>query len=239
MIHSILITGGDSQSRLEKAFQIIEGFLGKKITNHPDFILIEAENSIKIGQIRELKKKLSLKPYLGKMKVALISNADQLTLPAQHSLLKTLEEPPAASIIILTAQTKESLLPTILSRCQVISLGQKFFLPADKSLITNYQLLITKILKSSPGERILIAEEYSQNREQAVEFCQIQLLTLRKILRKRIFSPSSNVPIIHITQAIHQVQQSLELLKSNVNPQFVIGNLLLLYPKSIKIKVYG
>jgi DNA polymerase III delta prime subunit len=135
-------------------------------------------------------------------------------------------------MIILTAQTKETLLPTIISRCQIISL------PIKPSTELNEAILI-KILKSSPGERILIAEEYSQNREQAVEFCQIQLLTLRKILRKRIFSPSSNVPIIHITQAIHQVQQSLELLKSNVNPQFVIGNLLLLYPKSIKIKVYG
>ncbi len=227
MIHSILITGGDTQSRLERALQIVEEILGKKITNHPDFILIETKDSVKIGQIRELQKKLFLKPYLGRMKVALISDADQLTLPAQHSLLKTLEEPPAASMIVLAVQTKETLLPTIISRCQIISLPIKPSTESDETILI-------KILKSSPGERILMAEEYSQNRKQAIEFCQIQLTTLREALRKKISLSPPTTPI-QITKTLHLIQQSLQLLKANANPQLVVGNLLLSYPKSIKI----
>ena len=215
MIHSILITGGNEQEREQKAFQVAEKYLGKKLTNHPDFILLEAQDSIKISQVRDLQKKLQFKPYSATIKVAFIQDASLLTVPAQHSLLKTLEEPPAASVILMTTQNKESLLPTILSRCQIIPLLDKPTIINDQQLITN------QIIKSSPGQRLLIAENYTQTREKSQEFCQQQLVFWRHLLGENNLS----------CQTIRQILQALSLLKANVNFRLALENLLLSYPK--------
>jgi DNA polymerase-3 subunit delta' len=89
--------------------------------NHPDVRIIAPENdSIKIEQIRNLKREISYKLYEGRKKVWVIEEADKFGLAAANSILKILEEPPPQAVIILISQTKEGLLPTILSRCEVI-----------------------------------------------------------------------------------------------------------------------
>jgi len=237
MIHSILITGGNLQERQQKAIQLAEHFLGKTIKNNPDFLLIEEKETIKISQIRELQNKLALKPYQSPVKVALISEAEKLTLPAQQSFLKTLEEPPAHSLIILTTQTKEMLLPTIVSRCQVISLPTASVI-ADQSIFNLQFSILNSILDASPGQRLLIAEKYTQNREQAIDFCQKQLIAFREILRQKTLSDQKkqdknyfpSLKINLILKILHQSQQSLRFLKANIQPRLVIENLLLSYP---------
>jgi DNA polymerase-3 subunit delta' len=102
----------------------------KKIENriHPDFFYIEPtkntptarEATIKIEVIRELQRKLAFQPYEGKVKVAVIDDADLMNSQAANSFLKTLEEPPSATIIILISSHPFKLLPTILSRCQTV-----------------------------------------------------------------------------------------------------------------------
>ena len=89
--------------------------------NHPDVRIIAPENdSIKIEQIRNLKRESSYKLYEGRKKVWIIEEADKFGLAAANSILKILEEPPPQTVLILISQTKEGLLPTILSRCEVI-----------------------------------------------------------------------------------------------------------------------
>ncbi len=89
--------------------------------NHPDVRIIAPENdSIKIEQIRNLKRESSYKLYEGRKKVWIIEQADKFGLAAANSILKILEEPPPQTVLILISQIKEGLLPTILSRCEVI-----------------------------------------------------------------------------------------------------------------------
>lgn len=89
--------------------------------NHPDFKMIRpVENSISIEQIRELQKDIVYKPYESRWKIYIIDDADLMTLEAANSLLKTLEEPPHYAVIIMISARKESILPTILSRCQLM-----------------------------------------------------------------------------------------------------------------------
>jgi len=89
--------------------------------NHPDVRIIAPENdSIKIEQIRNLKREISYKLYEGRKKVWIIEEADKFGLAAANSILKILEEPPPQAVLILISQTKEGLLPTILSRCEII-----------------------------------------------------------------------------------------------------------------------
>ncbi|KKQ74496.1 MAG: hypothetical protein US94_C0003G0014 [Berkelbacteria bacterium GW2011_GWB1_38_5] len=85
--------------------------------NTADLIELK-ENPVKIDHIRELIHWITLKPHSSKNKLAVIHNIENLTLDAANCLLKTLEEPPSCSIIIMTAAKKEKILPTIESRCQ-------------------------------------------------------------------------------------------------------------------------
>jgi len=77
---------------------------------------------IKIEAIRELQQSLSLSPVEGDYRLCIIRQMDVATPSAANCLLKTLEEPPQRVILILTASGIEALLPTIVSRCQVLSL---------------------------------------------------------------------------------------------------------------------
>jgi DNA polymerase-3 subunit delta' len=90
---------------------------------HPDVSLVVPEGDrIKIEAIREMQQMLSLSPVEGDYRVCIIRQVDLATPSAANSLLKTLEEPPPRVILILTAVGIESLLPTVVSRCQVLSL---------------------------------------------------------------------------------------------------------------------
>jgi len=87
--------------------------------NHPDIHILDSHGTaIKIEQIRELQKVLSLRPLEGSTKICLIDGAEQLTTGAANALLKTLEEPQAGTLIILLTSQPEKLLATIRSRCQ-------------------------------------------------------------------------------------------------------------------------
>lgn len=89
--------------------------------NHPDLLHIEPDGAaIKISQIRELKKNLAFPPFEARFRVALLVNIHTMRREAANSMLKTLEEPPPDTVIILTGNETGSILPTILSRCQVI-----------------------------------------------------------------------------------------------------------------------
>jgi DNA polymerase-3 subunit delta' len=91
---------------------------------HPDVILAarpEDKVDLPIETVRELIEQLSLKPARGGRKVAILDDADDLSAEAANAFLKTLEEPPPASILILIGgPTPERQFATILSRCQVV-----------------------------------------------------------------------------------------------------------------------
>jgi DNA polymerase III delta' subunit len=89
---------------------------------HPDFIFIDGKEGIKIEQVREAMERIYLSPNMSKRKVLLVSKAEKMGNEAANALLKTFEEPPLDSVIILTAVSEESLPKTIISRAQVIKL---------------------------------------------------------------------------------------------------------------------
>ncbi len=100
------------------------------VNNHPDLQVVRVEDdkkSIAIDQIRDLIEYLSLTPHSASFKIAIVNEADLMTVNAANSLLKTLEEPPSSALIFLISHHPERLLPTILSRCQKIS----FALPPE------------------------------------------------------------------------------------------------------------
>ncbi|OPL12200.1 MAG: hypothetical protein AVO38_04020 [delta proteobacterium ML8_D] len=89
---------------------------------HPDLVVLRPQGAmIKLDQIRDLQRDLSFPPLDSQRRVCLIVEAQKINLPGANALLKTLEEPPAGNHFILTATSVKILLPTIVSRCQVLT----------------------------------------------------------------------------------------------------------------------
>jgi DNA polymerase-3 subunit delta' len=104
--------------------------------NHADVRIIEplaGKKEISIQQIRELEKELNFRSFSGKKKIAILDPATLMNLSAQNALLKTLEEPPRDSLLILIAANGGALLPTLRSRCLRISFG-----PLTRDLISGF-----------------------------------------------------------------------------------------------------
>lgn len=90
-------------------------------SEHADVAMIAAYNrNILIDAIRDLEREANFRPFEANYRFFIIDDADKMGDAAANALLKTLEEPPAASHIILVTSRPESLLPTIRSRCQII-----------------------------------------------------------------------------------------------------------------------
>jgi DNA polymerase-3 subunit delta' len=89
---------------------------------HPDFIFVDGSEGIKIEQVREAVERINLSPNLSRKKVLLFTQGEKMGHEAANALLKTFEEPPVDSIIIITSISEESLPRTIVSRAQVVKL---------------------------------------------------------------------------------------------------------------------
>lgn len=90
--------------------------------NHPDLHIVRPEEEGKalgVDEARALQRLIELKPYEGGRAVVIVQSAQDLTHQAQNALLKTLEEPPENTVLMLLAESLSPLLPTILSRCAV------------------------------------------------------------------------------------------------------------------------
>src|SRR5271170_1358393 len=95
---------------------------------HPDVHTAEPESKsrrLRIEQTRALEKELQMRSLMGKRKVAIIFEADRMTAEAANGFLKTLEEPPNHSLLLLTSEQPESLPETILSRCITVPLSRE------------------------------------------------------------------------------------------------------------------
>ena len=97
-----------------------------------------ARRDIRIEQVRELESFLNLTPYEGARKVVVMDGAELMNIPAANALLKTLEEPPADSMILLLTANEDALLPTIRSRCSALYLKPAAKADLQERLTSDY-----------------------------------------------------------------------------------------------------
>jgi DNA polymerase-3 subunit delta' len=143
----------------------------KKIDHHlhPDVLIIEPEGqTLKVDQVRQMQRDLTYRPYEGRRRVCILSAADRMAPNMSNTLLKTLEEPPLHTVIILLANSPRLLLPTILSRCQPIRFNPlplplvSNWLMAEKGLNEEEAHLLASLSEGSPGKALEIREEIQQ-----------------------------------------------------------------------------
>ncbi len=134
---------------------------------HPDLSVVQAEAPgaiLKVERIRELQHTLSLTPYEARFRLGLLLRFEEANDNAQNALLKTLEEPSPQAILIITAESAESLKPTIVSRCEIIrlrpvgveELGKKLI--EFKSISAERALQLAHISSGRPGYAMALHE---------------------------------------------------------------------------------
>lgn len=144
---------------------------------HPDICVVAPEgDAIKIGQIREMKWRVALKPNEASMKTWIIDCADRMTEEAQNCLLKVLEEPPGDSLIILLSEDPGMMLPTISSRCHEVRLNAvgikelAVWAEAEFGLEPERAKLLAMLSEGLPGRVATLAgdDEYFKVRDRII-----------------------------------------------------------------------
>jgi DNA polymerase III subunit delta' len=160
---------------------------------HPDLAVIQAEavgGVLKVEQVRELQHVLSLSPYEARFRVALLLRFEEANASASNALLKTLEEPPPQVVFILTAESAERLMATIVSRCEVLRLRPLSLQAARQGLETlgglppERALLLAHLSHGRPGYALRLNQQSeSLDRRQAWLDDQIRLLGASRVER--------------------------------------------------------
>lgn len=130
--HSYIFEGPRSIGKKTTAIALGKLLLGENLQedNQPDLVIVDnEEKSIKVAEMENLQRDIITKPFKGDKKIYIICQADKMVVAAQNKFLKTLEEPPDYATIILITENKEKLLPTIVSRCQLITFN---YVPSRK-----------------------------------------------------------------------------------------------------------
>jgi DNA polymerase III delta prime subunit len=190
-----------------------------------DITTIDKEQSKNIGsigidEIKLLHQKIFLKPINSDQKIVILDDAHLLTTEAQNALLKVLEEPPERTIIILSSATTDALLPTIISRCQIVEL-EKEKIDLSPSEILEFNKFLDELNNMRVGDRLKKAEELAKDKENALVWIAKLIMCLRgKMLTDEI--DMEIVEDIKILQKLHTL-----LKTTNVNPRFAIETTLL------------
>lgn len=232
-MQSFIIRSKNQQFCLEQIKNFTKRDSIDNLLTSVDTLLIVPEISIGIEEVRQMREWVSNKPHNQPNKIVYIDNAEKLTIEAQNALLKVLEEPPLNVYLFLICQNSDVLLPTIQSRCQLISDPQ--FYEAE-----NIQLdsaLFNKIINSHQGKRLVIAEENGlfKDRQVAIDFINQFILYLRNLMLNQYNDnkQKSKSELLDQTLMLNMVksaQKTAVYLNANVNVRLAIEVFLLDLP---------
>ena len=210
----------------------------KKIDSalHPDVLVIEPEGqTIKVDQVRQMQRQLAYKPYEGKRRVCILTAADRMAPHIPNTLLKTLEEPPLHTVIILLANNSKFILPTILSRCQSVR-----FNPLPIDMVSKWLMegkpfdeaeahLLASLSEGSPGKALEIQEEIRQipREELLKDWVGLKSLSFEKIGGWVDSLPSQRENLLLMLEVAKTLLRDLVMVKTLKNGQKLIHSDLL------------
>jgi len=186
-----------------------------------DIEVSEFEKALGIEDIRNIQKKIFLKPFKGEKKSLIIVLRNGATIEAQNSMLKLLEEPPPSSLIFLVTDNAMTLLPTILSRCKLIELNKETTLSENKGEYSDF----LKNLRMETGEALKMAQDLSKDKSGAIRFLERRILTAREEMLGNLADKQKS---LRFRKMIHKLELThYDLKNTNVNPRLALENLFL------------
>lgn len=215
-MQAYLVIGSSSEKRQEALGRILATYKVTPLNK----LIFSPKPSYGIDIIREITRALSIKtPKVGETRAVIIEEAQLMTPEAQNAFLKTLEEPPQDTMIILTVPREEMLLETVVSRCILIQVKGAREVDYDRE---EQETLFKKLKGSGMGEKVQFAEDLGKSREEALRFVESQLAFLHQKLQNES-KPTSNFDLLQALLSTHKD------LSSNVNPKMVLFELLRYY----------
>jgi len=162
--HAYLFYGPEGVGKKSFARSVSEKLTGS--LSNQDLKIIDKEgDEISIVDIRELKNFIHLTPF-GKCKTVIINNAHNLGRDASNALLKILEEPPGESVLFLISHLPKILLPTVLSRCQMVRFqplkGKEIidYLTGENKVKNETAVTIAKFANGSLGQALELVQNF-------------------------------------------------------------------------------
>jgi DNA polymerase III subunit delta' len=211
----IILNVSSTANQIEIAIAFIQEQLSWDLTStSPRLRLINQEqNTISIETIRDLISELAYAPHLGKSRAFVLLSADQLSMAAQHAFLKSLEEPPANTLLLLVSSAQDKLLPTIRSRCLSHLHQSTTESLTDKDLPLTLKKILADPTCISYHQLIELATKY-KDRDQALQLIQQLLLNLH---RQQTNSKQR-------VKLQNQLLTTLNYLNANVNVRLALEN---------------
>lgn len=194
--------------------------------NYEDLYYVEADGaSIKDEAIEKLQERLKIKPN-GERNIAVINNADTMTLRAQNRLLKTLEEPAPGTIIILLSENIENLTNTILSRCVKFRLNY-YGSESYEGMLDKASSVADMLMRGEPFYRRKEAvAEVAKDNEQTMAF----LDALEKVYRDFLIIPSEEGRLYkksQIYQNVNLIEETRRQILKGVSRNYALKNLMI------------
>lgn len=195
--------------------------------NMEDLYFIEADgNSVKDGQISKLQEKLKKIPIGCDRNLAIIQNADTMTIRAQNRFLKTLEEPAVGTIILLLSENTENLLDTIKSRSIKIRLNSAMIDMNNENVILAEKLI--DLIVSNKGYHELFNFESKEIKDRSRGYGLLD--GLERLFRDYLINDSENSKFFkkeEIITIIRSIEEARRDLNMNVNFNYAIKNLII------------
>jgi hypothetical protein len=224
-MHAYIITTTNRQTIGRKLVELLKLELEPEaLFSQPDLVVLESQDSLTIAQIRRLHIQLSRRPLKLPKQIGLILGAERMTVPAQNAFLKLLEEPTANTVLVLATSNPYQLLPTLLSRSQIVAVADKAI--PDQEPDDDLAQLIRQLGQACPGERLSLVEPFGKNRDAALIFC----ARLLGFLESQLHQPD---PTLSPAQAGKLLKQTLALkrhLDANLNVKLALDHWALALP---------
>ena len=211
---------------------------------HPDLHVIvptppesnpRGARAIRIGAVRELERQASLRPAMARRKVFILDEAERMTDDTPQAFLKTLEEPPAATVIILILPRARAVPATLLSRCQIVRFGARADAGSNAARAQALELL-TEV--KAQGVDALFRRTDRLERERAEGLVDAYWLYCRDLLLAKSGAPNGLLietdradelareaegwTIDQILSAVDVCRQAREALLRNVAPRLTL-----------------
>ncbi|PYN19220.1 MAG: hypothetical protein DMD99_25850 [Candidatus Rokuibacteriota bacterium] len=228
--HAYAFVGPSGAGRMTTALAFAEELLGSASRQHPDLHVIvptapetsaRGARAIRIGAIRELERQASLRPAMARRKVFVLDEAERMTGEAPQAFLKTLEEPPAATVIILILPRARAVPATVLSRCQVVR-----FAPRDDTGAATAQAQARELLAEvrAQGVDALFRRTERLEREKAEALVDAYWIFCRELgdHAAELAREAEGWTIDQILAAVDLCRQAREALLRNVAPRLTL-----------------